>query len=92
MFKEKSTGDLKIDTRNWVNFHASSCKSETLIFDGLLLSKAYKVLDKRLQKSYVSRHWRVIQKKANSWEKLILEKYAFFVRCRSLEAVSGRYF
>ena len=58
---EKSTGDLKIDTRNWVNCYASSCKSETFIFDGLVL-KAYKVLDKKLQKSYVSWHRRVIQK------------------------------
>ena len=54
MSKEKSTGDLKINTRNWVNFHANSCKSETLIFDGLVLSKGYKALDKKLQKSYVS--------------------------------------
>ena len=50
---EKSTGDLKIDTRNWVNSNPSSCKSETFFFDGLVL-KAYKVLDKKLQKSYVS--------------------------------------
>ena len=32
-------------TRNLVNFHASSRKSENLHFDGLLLPKAYKVLD-----------------------------------------------
>ena len=34
----------------------------------LKLSKAYKVLDEKLQKSYVSWRWRVIQRKANSWE------------------------
>ena len=53
-FKEKLTRGLKNDIRNCVNFHASSCKSENFHFDGLLLSKAYKVLDGKVQKSYVS--------------------------------------
>ena len=73
IFKEKLTGGLKNDIRNLVNFHASSRKSQNLHFNRLLLSKAYKVLDEKVQKSYVSRQWRVIQKK------LILEKYALFV-------------
>ena len=73
IFKEKLTGGLKNDIRNLVNFHASSRKSQNLQFNRLLLSKAYKVLDEKVQKSYVSRQWRVIQKK------LILEKYAIFV-------------
>ena len=46
----------------------SSRKPEDLDFDGLVLSKAYKVLDKQVQKIYVSWHWRVIQRKANSWK------------------------
>ena len=53
-FKGKLTHDLKNDIRNLVNFHASSRKSENFHFDGLLLSKAYKDLDKKVQKSYVS--------------------------------------
>ena len=53
-FKGKLTCDLKKDIRNLVNFHASSQKSENLHFDGLLLSKAYKVLDEKVNKSYVS--------------------------------------
>ena len=73
IFKEKLTCGLKNDIRNLVNFHASSRKSQNLHFNRLLLSKAYKVLDEKVQKSYVSRQWRVIQKK------LILEKYAIFV-------------
>ena len=40
-FKGKLTRGLKNDIRNLVNFHASSPKSENLLFDGLLLSKAY---------------------------------------------------
>ena len=54
IFKEKLTGGLKNDIRNLVNFHASSRKSENLHFDALFLSKAYKVLDEKVPKSYVS--------------------------------------
>ena len=42
-FKEKLAGGLKNDIRKFVNFHASSRKSENLHFDGLLLSIADKV-------------------------------------------------
>ena len=56
IFKEKLTGGLKNDIRNLVNFHASSRKSEYLHFDALFLSKAYKTLDEKVQKSYVSWH------------------------------------
>ena len=51
-------------TRNLVNFHGRSHKSENVHFDGLVLSKVYE----KVQNSYVSWHWRVIQRKANSWE------------------------
>ena len=53
-FKVKLTRGLKNDIRNLVNFHASSRKSENLHFDELILSKAYKVLDENVQKSYAS--------------------------------------
>ena len=49
IFKEKLTGGLKNDITNLINFHASSRKSENLHFDGLTLSKAYKVLDEKVQ-------------------------------------------
>ena len=54
VFIEKLTLGLKNDIRNLVNFHASSRKSENLHFDGLVLSKAYKVLDEKVKRSYVS--------------------------------------
>ena len=66
-FKGKLTCGLKNDIRNLVNFHASSRKSENLHFDGLLLSKAYKDLDEKVQKSYVSWHWRVMQNLKKNW-------------------------
>ena len=55
-FKGKLTCGLKNDIRNLVNFHASSPKSGNLHFDWILLSKAYKDLDEKVQKGYVSYH------------------------------------
>ena len=46
-FKGKLTCGLKNDMRNLVNFHASSQKSEIFYFDGLLLSKIYRVAAKK---------------------------------------------
>ena len=51
IFKEKFTGNLKNDIRN---LNASTRKSENLYFDRLVLSKAYKGLVEKVQKSYVS--------------------------------------
>ena len=42
-------------------FNASSGKSENSHFDVLLLSIAYKVSAKKVPKSYLSWHWRMIQ-------------------------------
>ena len=53
-FKEKLIGGLKNDSRNLLNFQASSRKIGILDFDGFLLSKAYKDLDEKVQKSCVS--------------------------------------
>ena len=53
-FKEKLTCGLKNNIRNLFNFHASSRKSENLHFDQIVLTKAYKDLDEKIQKSYVS--------------------------------------
>ena len=53
--------------RNLVDFHVSSQKFENLHFEGLLLSKAYKVLDEKVQKDYVSWHWREMQNLTKNW-------------------------
>ena len=55
-FERKLARGLKNDIRNLVNFHASSRKSGNLLFDRILLPKAYKDLDEKVQKSYVSKH------------------------------------
>ena len=66
-FKWKLTCGLKGDTRNLVNFHASSRKSEKLHFDGLLLPKTDENLDEEVQKSYVSLHRRIMQSLKKNW-------------------------
>ena len=67
-FKGKLTCVLKNDTRNLVKFCVSSHRSEKLHFDDPLLSKACKVLDEKVEKSYFSWHWGVMQNlKKNSW-------------------------
>ena len=60
-FKGKLTPGLKKDKRNLVNFRARSGKSENSHYDGILLPKAYIVIDEKLQKSYLSLHWRAMQ-------------------------------
>ena len=52
-FKGKLAQGLKNNARELVNFHASSWKSENLHFDGLFLSKGYKDLEEKVQKSYI---------------------------------------
>ena len=66
-FTGRLTCGLKSDIRNLVNFHASSRKSENIHFDWILLSKTYKDLDEKMQKSYVSWHWRVMQSLKKNW-------------------------
>ena len=52
---------IKNDMRNLVNFNLSSGKSEHLHFHVLLLSIAYKVSAKKVQKNFFSWHWKEIQ-------------------------------
>ena len=60
-FEEKLALCFKNDMTNLVNFNVSSRKFENLHSDVLLLSIAYKVSAKKIQKSCLSWHWRVIQ-------------------------------
>ena len=66
-FKGKLTFSLKNDIRNLVSFHESSRKSENLHFGLIIFSKAYEDLNEKVQKSYVSRHWRVMQSLKKNW-------------------------
>ena len=53
-FEEKLALGSKIDMTNLVNFNATSGKSENMHFDVQLLSIAYKVSAKKVQKSHLS--------------------------------------
>ena len=44
-----------------LKYHLSSWKSEISHFDGLLFSRSYKVSIKKVEKSYLSWHWRLMQ-------------------------------
>ena len=66
-FEEKWTFCLKNDMRNLLNFNASSGKSENFHFDVLLLLIAYKFLAKRVQKNYLSWHYKVNQTLKKNW-------------------------
>ena len=52
-FEEKLTLGSKNVMRNLVNSNASSDKSKNFCFDVLLLSVAYKVSAKKVQKNYL---------------------------------------
>ena len=60
-------GCCKVYIRNLVNFYASSWKSKKWHFDWIRLSKVYKYLDEKVQKSYVSWNWRVMQSLKKNW-------------------------
>ena len=66
-FEEKLTLVSKNDMRNLVNFNVSSGKSESLHFDVLLFSIAYEVSAKKVQKNYLSWHWKKIQTLKKNW-------------------------
>ena len=53
-FEKKLALGCKNDITNLVNCNTSTGKSENLHFDVLLLSIAYRVLAKKVQKSYLS--------------------------------------
>ena len=60
-FEEEPTWYCKNDMRTLVNLYASTRKSQNLHFDGVPIPKEYKALTKKLQRSYVSSHWTVMQ-------------------------------
>ena len=65
---QRVTLGSKNDMKNLVKFYESSDKSENLNFDAvLLLPMAYKVSAKKLQKKYLSWHWKKIKTLSKNW-------------------------
>ena len=60
-FKGKVTRGLKNNLRNLLDFHGNSWNFGNLNFDGILLFKACKDLDEKVEESYVSWQWSVMQ-------------------------------
>ena len=60
-FEEESTCRFKIDMRNWQILTRALESLKHFHFNVLLLSKLYIVWAKKVQRSYLSGHWRVIQ-------------------------------
>ena len=86
-FKGKVTCGLKSDIKNLFNICASSGKSGNLHFDGPLLSKAYKVLDEKVQINYVLWHWRVMQSLKKNW--LLIPKMTWRIWWILMRAVAS---
>ena len=86
-FKRTLNCGLKNDIRNLVNFYVSSWKSKNWHFDWIRLSKAYKYLDEKVQKSYVSWNWRVMQSLKKNW--LLVPKMTWGIWWILMQAVAS---
>ena len=64
--KWKLTCGLKND-KEFCYFSCEQLKVWKFALDGFLLSKGYKVLHDKVQKSYFSWHWRVMQSLKKNW-------------------------
>ena len=58
---------FQIDIRNLPNFDLSTRNLKILHFNGLLLSKVYIAWAKKVQRSYLSWYWGVIQNFKKNW-------------------------
>ena len=66
------TCQFKIDMRNLTNFDLSTQKSQSLHFNGLLLTIVYDVWAEKVQGSYAWRYWILMQNLKANW--LVLSK------------------
>ena len=73
-FKEKLTCGFKYDVRNLVNFHPTTQKSKNFTPMGYLCPK-YEVWAKKIQSSYLSWHWTMMQNLRNP--DLVVSKMAW---------------
>ena len=70
-FREKLTYRFKTDMRSLTNFGPEHTKvSRNLHFNGFFLTKVYNVWAKKLQKSYIWQHWRLMQNMKENWLEL----------------------
>ena len=66
-FKEKLTLGSKNDMRNLVNFHPTTQKSKNFTSMGYFCPKYMRFELKKIQRSYLSSHWTVMQNLNKPW-------------------------
>ena len=66
-FEEELTYQFKIYMRNLTDFDPSTKCLKKLHFNGLLLTKVYNVWARKVQRSYVWWHWRLMQNFKENW-------------------------
>ena len=65
-FEEKLISCFK-NNKNLANFDLTTGNSQNFYFDWFLLCKVYKVWPKKVERSYLSCNWRVIQNLKKNW-------------------------
>ena len=84
-FEEELTCRFKNWHHNLTNFDPSTRMSQKMLhFNGLLLTKVYNVWAKKVQKSYVWWHWRLMQNLKENW---LLRNLANFHRLRNSDFI-----
>ena len=76
-FEEELTGCFKIDTIIWQILTGALKCLKILHFNSLLLTKVYNVWAKKVQKSFVWWHWRLMQNLKETW--LVLPKITWWI-------------
>ena len=70
--EEELTCCFKIDIRNLTNLTKALESLKNVHFNGLFLIKVYNILAKKVQRSYVWWHWRLMKNLKENW--LVLSK------------------
>ena len=73
-------------------FNCSRKISPNLYFDRLLLLKVYKISAKKVQRSYVSWHWRVMQNLKKNWFVVSKMTRIWWILTRALKSLTNLHF
>ena len=76
-FEEELTFHFKSDMRNLSNFDSSTQKSKKMLFNWLLWPKYIMFELRKVQRSYVWWHWRLMQNLKEKW--LVLSKMIWII-------------
>ena len=74
------------------NFDCSGQISPNLYFDRLLLLKVYKISAKKVQRSYVSWDWRVVQNSKKNWFFVSKMTRIWLILIRTLKSLKNLHF